>query len=316
MKKLIFKMLTIICLICPLTSCNSHDNIHKLEVVDNWELLMHPLEDEYEEGTIVEVHLAFRSGPSVGIILDDEIIVAQGEDTSRTCETYCNVVRFVMPNKDTTIYTHQNGEIGNPRFTLKNVLNIPDININEINKVKLVNGHIGVAPGRMDEIKYSSNEEDISKVFKLLDSKVVLETGDNWKIDGGNFVKYSLITSDNKYDIRIANGYISVNEKHYKYLGDYIDFIYPDLKANSFVTYIDTFEAYRSDGSRIGEFEGLSEYEFIKYPYDVITENMPKGYLETEFGRINVHQENIFFFEESNMDTYYLLVGEKNFSFF
>ena len=82
---------------------------------------MHPLEDEYEEGTIVEVHLAFRSGPSVGIILDDEIIVAQGEDTSRICETYCNVVRFVMPNKDTTIYTLEPLLSKDTRFLLQRI---------------------------------------------------------------------------------------------------------------------------------------------------------------------------------------------------
>lgn len=316
MKKIIFKILTILGLIFSLTSCDSNDKMHKLEIVDNWNLLMHPLEDEYEEGTIIEVHLGFRSGPAVGIILDDEVIIAQGKDVSKTCETYCNAVSFVMPNKDTTIYTHQNGEIGSPRFTIKNILNIPNINLNEVEKVQLVNGHIGVAPGRMNEIKYSSNKEDIEKVLGLLNLKVTLETGENWKIDGGTFVKYSIITNTDKFDITFSNGYIGVNEKHYKYFGKYVDFKYTNLEALSFVTYQDIFEAYRSDGSKIGEFDELSEYEFIKYPSKILPENMPIGYITTEFGKINVHTENIFFFEEYNMDTYYLLVGEKTFSFF
>ena len=45
-------------------------------MIDNWNLLVHPLEKEYEAGTNVEVHMGFRSGPSVCIIINDEIIVS------------------------------------------------------------------------------------------------------------------------------------------------------------------------------------------------------------------------------------------------
>ena len=111
MKKLLALIMLFICA-CAFGGCNQvevDDNKYKLEVVDNWNLLVHSLEEEYEAGTTIEVHLAFRSGPSVGIKLNDEVMVAK--DYSTTCEQLCSVVSFTMPNEDTTIYTHQNGYI-------------------------------------------------------------------------------------------------------------------------------------------------------------------------------------------------------------
>lgn len=111
MMKLITLLVLFICAL-GLVGCNQtelEDNKYKLEVVDNWNLLMHPLEKEYEAGSTVEVHLAFRSGPSVGIVVNDEVIVAK--EYSTTCDQLCEFVRFTMPNEDTIIYTQQNGNI-------------------------------------------------------------------------------------------------------------------------------------------------------------------------------------------------------------
>ena len=109
-KLLIFIMLFIF--VCAFGGCNQtevDDNKYKLEVVDNWNLLVHPLEEKYEAGSTVEVHLAFRSGPSVGIKINGGVLIAK--DYSTTCDQLCNFVSFTMPNEDTTIYTHQNGYI-------------------------------------------------------------------------------------------------------------------------------------------------------------------------------------------------------------
>ena len=109
------KMITLLVLFIStlsLVGCNQtelEDNKYKLEVVDNWNLLVHPLEKEYEAGSTIEVHLAFRSGPSVGIKINGEILIAK--EFSTTCDQLCEFVSFTMPNEDTIIYTHQNGYI-------------------------------------------------------------------------------------------------------------------------------------------------------------------------------------------------------------
>lgn len=112
MKKVLFNMFLFIFILC-LVGCDYNqgnaNNKFKLEVIDNWNLLNHLLEKEYEAGEIVEIHLAFRSSPSVGIIINGEELVSK--EYSTECETSCQIVRFTMPNKDTTVYTHQNGYI-------------------------------------------------------------------------------------------------------------------------------------------------------------------------------------------------------------
>ena len=111
MKKLLTLIMLFICAL-GLFGCNQtelEDNKYKLEVVDNWNLLVHPLEKEYEAGSTIEVHLAFRSGPSVGIKINGEILIAK--EFSTTCDQLCSVVSFTMPEENITIYTHQNGYI-------------------------------------------------------------------------------------------------------------------------------------------------------------------------------------------------------------
>lgn len=111
MKKLLTLIVLFICA-CVFGGCKqieADEYKYKLEVVDNWNLLVHSLEEEYEAGTTIEVHLAFRSGPSVGIKLNDELIYAK--DYSSTCEQLCSVVSFTMPEENTVLYTQQDGYI-------------------------------------------------------------------------------------------------------------------------------------------------------------------------------------------------------------
>lgn len=69
------------------------------------------------------------------------------------------------------------------------------------------------------------------------------------------------------------------------------------------------------DDVKIGSFTGLSEFEFIDYPYDTLPENENLGYLETEIGRLYILADNIFYIKDGNTHTYYLVTGEKTFGY-
>lgn len=110
MKKISILIILFGC-IFALFGCNSlqdSNNSYKLKVVDNWNLLVHPLEEEYEAGSKIEVHLHFRSGVSVGIKVNDGLLIAKDYASD-----LCQSVSFIMPNSDTIIHTHQNGYIIN-----------------------------------------------------------------------------------------------------------------------------------------------------------------------------------------------------------
>lgn len=81
---------------------------YKLTVIDDFGYLVEPLDNYYKAGEEVEVHLAFLSGPSVGININGDYI---GEDAETKYVDGHPVISFIMPNKDSILYTTMNGLI-------------------------------------------------------------------------------------------------------------------------------------------------------------------------------------------------------------
>lgn len=197
-------------------------------------------------------------------------------------------------------------------ISLKNILNFPEIKESEVIKVRYEQGSIGVAPGSLTNVRYSSNLEDIKSILAILEIFTYEDITDNWQVSGGGYVKYSIYTNSEYYDIKIINGYISVNQKHYKFVNENIFLSSPYLKAYSFITYSDNYDVYTVGGTKIGTFEGLSEYEFVisdKYIIDV----EDYGYFEAEFGIIYIHDARNFYMKNGNDYTFYTLVGDVSF---
>lgn len=150
MKKLLALILVLV-LIFPLCACNSEqlpdddsqqtttfdppaDTKYKLTVIDYWGYLVEPLDDRYEAGEEVEVHLAFLSGPSVGIDLNGKYI-GENADTKRV--NGHPVITFTMPAEDSILYTTQNGNIGFLSTFSCAGYGIPNIYENALNASKL-----------------------------------------------------------------------------------------------------------------------------------------------------------------------------------
>lgn len=83
------------------------DSKYKLSVVDNHNILIEPLKEEYKAGEVVTVKLQFFSGIKAGIKANDELIETSIDSKVWEYETY----QFIMPNCDTTLYTTINGYI-------------------------------------------------------------------------------------------------------------------------------------------------------------------------------------------------------------
>lgn len=81
---------------------------YKLTVIDDFGYLVEPLDNYYKDGEEVEVHLAFLSGPSVGININGDYI---GEDAETKHVDGHPVISFIMPNRDSILYTTMNGLI-------------------------------------------------------------------------------------------------------------------------------------------------------------------------------------------------------------
>ncbi|MBR2138167.1 MAG: hypothetical protein IKC22_07480 [Bacilli bacterium] len=274
--------------------------INKSPAVDTW----------YAPGTL----LKFYANP----IMDADLVMYENnqfcktQTTEKQEEEYVWVFSYVMPTYDVVLKF----EVETLEYLeVRNILSIPSISSENIVKVRKEQGNIGISPGSLTNIEYTTDVEDINNVLSILEMSVYEDITDNWQISGGGYTCYSIITEQEQYDIYISNGYILANEKHYKFVGDYIKFNNISLEAHSYTTYLDVFDAYTMDGKIIGGYEGLSEFEFIDYPYDTVPENENLGYLSTEIGILYILTDDIFYTRDGSSFTYFLIVGEKDFGY-
>lgn len=196
---------------------------------------------------------------------------------------------------------------------LNTVLGIGSISYDEVQKVRYEHGALGIAPGFLVNVEYSTAQIDKSALLMFLNTPLYEITDNSWLVCGGGYVRYSITTKDDIIDIYINNRFISLNDKHYLMTGDYVEFKESDLKANKFVTYQDEYDVYVND-VKVDSQKGVSEFEFVVYDGEAPT-NDALGYLDTEFGKMYVYSENVFSLEREYQKKFYLLVGDKDFSF-
>ncbi len=292
---------------------NDSFSIFKLEVIDEDNHIINKsaiIDTWYTPGTLIKFYSNPISNANLVMYENDQFCKIQNIDNES--DEYIWVFSYVMPAYDVVLRF----EVEMIEYlNVKSILNIPNLSVENVMKVRKEYGSIGVTPGNLTNIEYSIDTMDINNVLSILEMSVYEDKTNNWQIDGGGYTCYSIVTSEEQYDIYISNGHIFINDKHYKFMGDYISFNNLCLEAHSYITYLDEFDAFDIDGITIGSYRGLSEFEFIEYPYDRVSGNENLGYLSTEIGILYILTEDIFYIKNENTYTYFLIVGEKNFNY-
>ena len=292
--------------------CSGHQHhIHKLTIIDEDNFIYDkPAETSCESDTKIVMHSQPLIDVDLAMYINGEFHSIQ--NTIIVNDEYVWEYSFVMPGRDTTIeFKTQTLEY----FNVKTILDIPSLTREDIlritvNSVNLSNTpKPNPIPGSLRIVFSSTDYEDITSMLCFLNANVVEDRSDNWQGNTGSCNKYSIYTIDKKYDFEIINGYITVNNKHYKLLGYEPSINYVTITC-AFNTNLDSYEAYTLDGTKIGDFNGLSEFEFyeIKAPLTGLDDY---GYLETEFGRIYIHDSKTFYIKNGEYYTYYKLAWEK-----
>ena len=292
--------------------CSGHQHhIFKLTIIDEDNLIYDkPTETSYESDTKIVIHSRPIMDADLAMYINGEFHSIQ--NTIIVNDEYVWEYSFIMPERDTTIeFKTQVLEY----FDVKTILGIPSLTREDIlritvNSVNLSNTpKPNPIPGSLRVVFSSTDYEDIIYMLGFLNANVVEDRSDNWQGNTGSCNKYSIYTIDKKYDFEIINGYITVNNKHYKLLGYEPSINYVAITC-AFNTNLDSYEAYTLDGTKIGDFNGLSEFEFyeIKAPLTGVDDY---GYLETEFERIFIHDSKTFYIKNGEYYTYYKLAWEK-----
>lgn len=194
-----------------------------------------------------------------------------------------------------------------------------EITDEDIAKIKIISGAVGVAPGNLNNVSSSTDEAVIARIFEeyyWLDTAPISKM--EGQIDGGGGVTVKFILKDGTVkELYINNGnYLDTN-------GDYFELLFTPkfkdtdnaIKAYGFITYLGTGTVYDKDNNAVCEIP-IDELEFVES--DGCVDAVVTGYyytVETEFGTLYFDYSNDLFylqFEEGEVDyiEFYRLVGK------
>lgn len=266
-------------------------------IIGEIDSLIENVSGTYTAGTTLEIYSHPLMDVDLAMYVNGEFY--QIQDTIKVDGEYRWRYSLVLPAEDIVI---EFKTVGIEYSDVKTILNIPNLTLDDIVEVRYEHGYIGVAPGSLTDIAYSTDMEDRSSVLSLLEMTVYKENGNKWQVTGGGYTLYSIFTNDQRYDIEITNGYISNNQKHYKFVGEYVSFEYPKLETHGFVSYQETAEVWWNE-TFICEIP-MDELEFKQVDSYVSTEGGIVGdwVLKTEFGNLYFPEPKIF----ENSNTYEL----------
>lgn len=194
-----------------------------------------------------------------------------------------------------------------------------EITAEDIAKIKIISGAVGVAPGNLNNVSSSTDEAVIARIFEeyyWLDTAPISKM--EGQIDGGGGVTVEFILNNGTAkELYINNGnYLDTN-------GDYFELLFTPkfkdtdnaTKAYGFITYLGTGTVYDKDNNPVCEIP-MDEFEFVES--DGCVDAVVTGYyytVETEFGTLYFDYSNDLFylqFEEGEVDyrEYYRIVGK------
>lgn len=192
-----------------------------------------------------------------------------------------------------------------------------ELRVDAITQVRYEHGYIGVAPGSLTDISYSTNSEDIAKAYGILDYPVLAISREEGEVCGGSYVQYDFFTGGNTtmFSIRINNKILCFNGQYYRFVDNFYKPQYSYLDCHSFITYWGGYEiyTYATESVKIGDYDGLGELKFALY--DGFIENAPSFRLIGDGVELLIFSSDLFAIKGDYNTVTYQIIGDKDFSF-
>lgn len=212
---------------------------------------------------------------------------------------------------------------GEPNYELLSALYpwIEALKEEDIVKIRMETAAIGVAPGHFRNIAYSTDREDIKNVYEkiLLSSvKEVSESGE----EGGGYVQYNIYTNDGTFTLTFSNETVYADGVYYHFEEKLYTLCSASTECKAFITYADMTDMWDSfavftcgaEGVNLGEFKGLSAFEFTEYTGEC--DMNAKLRLVSETVNLKILSEKFFMIEGDQTSRVFEITGERDFSEF
>lgn len=198
---------------------------------------------------------------------------------------------------------------------------VDNLNVEDVVQVRYEHAYIGVAPGSLKDISYTTDEEDIENSYRILFGEVQEISPNEGMVAGGGYVKYEFVTTYNRaYSFKVANNRLYVNGRYYKFVSNfYYKFQHADTECYAFDTNDmpawDKYEIYTyvTESVKVGDYDGLGEFEFCID--DWLIESAPSYYLKSVIDvNLLILSSNQFMIEDDYRPVVYKIIGKKDFS--
>lgn len=264
---------------------------HRLTIIDPENYIFDkPSGQSFYKGEEIVLHSNVLTDVDLGMYVDGELASIQSIPMA---EWYVWEYCFVMPDHDVTLEFKIVPT--NPYVDLADVFpEATGFGAANVESVRFEHGYVGVAPGSLIDIEYTTDTQDIAGALQALDSQLVEEDPFYAQVDGGWYDTITFCTAGGTFSLTIANNIVQKDGTYYHFVGSYKQPQY-GRKCHSFLTYSDNYTVVK-DGVALGEFEGLAQFEFSEYVDQVV---LPQTgiTLQTEFGTISILSDTRFVFD-------------------
>ena len=280
---------------------------HRLTIIDTGNFIFDkPYRQSFAKGKEIVLHSHVICDVDLGMYVDGKLVSVG--TSIQTEDGFIWEYRFVMPDHDVTLEFKI--APSNPYINLTDVFpEAANFGAENVDSVRFEKGYVGVAPGSLIDIEYVTKAEDIVGALQALDAQLVEVDSLFAQVCGGWYNKITFCSARGSFDLTISNGYVQKNGKYYRFIGSYEQPQY-GRKCHSFLTYSDKYTV-RKDGVVLGEFQGLSQFEFSEYVDQVVLPETGITF-QTEFGTILLLSDTRFVFDGKD---YVLTKGSFDFAF-
>lgn len=268
-----------------------------------------PQNNYFSPYTILKFHSYPVMDANLAMYVNGRFISIQ--ESIQKNEGYIWEFTLTMPAADTTIKF----DIA-PNYDLRTLYPwISDISVSDIWQVRHEKAYIGVAPGSLTTISYSTNQVDITNAYNYLSTP--LTPISDALLTGGFYEQYDYYTNSNEiHTIKINNEIVKIDGQYFHLINDSYEFVKSDSILSSFITYVDTCDIYSNVATpvKISTYQELQHLEITPVNSNNIEGTSPY-YLNSEFGIIYIHDKDTIYLQNEKNITAYKIVGSNNFSF-
>ncbi len=297
----------------------------KLTIIDKNDVLINkPSLEYFTPGTkfVFKTHIVYDA--NVCMYVNDELYSRNGLNVGSSLKYRIESApdylefEFIMPVDNVVIkFTIEGSSPVMSYEYLNNFYPFIDSLKGNTQKVKVEKGPIGVAPGCIKDITYTTDKTDIENLISVLYSPLKKIVTSEQVMEGGSYKEFTYYTNDNQtYSFRFDNDMININGNYYIFVNDTnMEIKNPDLTCNSFISYNEPLKIYYNK-EYVTEINYLDKIEFRKFEGSI--DMYYSGYLaKTSFGEFYIHSPKIFSYSPYYGDgvIYYEIVGEKDFFF-